>query len=667
MKKTFLAVALGWMAMAMGTAQTTDSRVLLTIDGQPSTVDEFMYIYQKNNQETQMEQKGIADYLDLFINFKLKVRAAEELGIDTTESFRKELGGYRNQATPKYMVDQEAEEQAVQKAYGRMLVDRQVRHIAVKCAPTASEEEEKMALAKINLALVRVTTGLPIKQGNKTLPAVPEDFATVAVEMSDDPSVGENEGMIGWVRPFRFVYPFEEMAYNTEVGAISGVFRTPFGFHILKVEAEAPHVEVRASHIMKMTPRGNDSISALAKVQIDSLYEVVKQGADFAAVATQNSDDRGSAGRGGDLNWFGKGQMVPDFENAVFALQAEGEISEPIHSAYGWHIIKLTGRRGTADLADIRDEVVRNIRRSEYQIEIDKSFVNKLKSEYHFTQTTEALEPILALAEKCGGQQDSTFCAEVAQLQAPLFTFASQTRTQADFVAFLKHAVSPKQTLSQALLKSQYEDFVAHELRAYEDTQLEGKYPELKNLLTEYHDGILLFEISLREVWDKASQDTAGLRAFFEVHQKDYSFEQPRFKGYLVECKDKSTMKAAKRIIGSANPDSVASYLNHRLNLDSVQYVRFEKGLYKLGDKPLADKYAFKLKKATFAPSQEYPFAFVVGKTIRQAEEYSDERGAVTAAYQDYLEQEWVRQLRAKYKVEVNQEVLQSLLDASKK
>ncbi len=664
MKRFFVSALACVAALTMSAQDVADTRVLLTIDGEPSTVEEFMYIYQKNNRETQIDQKSIAEYLDLFINFKLKVHAAEEAGMDTTAKFKQELANYRKQAVPKYMVDKEAEEAALQKAYGRMLWDRKVRHIAIQCPPNATAEEEAAAREKIERARVRVTTGLPVKVGKgkkaKMKPGVVEDFKIVAAEMSEDPSVAQNDGLVGWVTPFRYVYPFEEAAYNTEVGGISEVFRSPFGFHILKVEEEAPHREVHAAHIMKMTPRDNSEMAVRAKEQIDSLYTVVTNGANFAATAIAESDDRGSAQQGGDLRWFGRGMMVPEFENVVFEMTQDSSISEPVKSMYGWHIIQFLGAKGTPDLADIREDVMKNVRRSEYRQEIENAFVDKLKAEYAFAENAEALAPFFALAAQYG-LTDSAFQAEAQAWGETLFTFADKVYTQKDFATYLQENFFSQQTNPKALIDEKYGYFVARELRAHENQNLENKYPELRNLMTEYHDGILLFDISLQEVWDKASLDTAGLINFFNEHKSEYTWDEPRFKGYVCYCKDKATAKAAKRIIKSANPDSVASYLNTQLNIDSVQYIKFEKGLWKKGMNAAVDKYGFKNKKAEYTPEEELPVVFTYGKKLKGAEEYTDERGKVTSAYQDYLEKEWVKALRAKYEVVVNQEVLESL------
>ena len=662
MKKVLLFAGALCCALYAGAQQVSDDEVLLTINGKPSTVGEFMYIYQKNNQETSVEKKSLDEYLDLFINFKLKVEAAEELGIDTTESFKKELAGYRSQATPKYMTSAAAEDAAVKKAYDRMQRDRRVSHIAIRCPGSASAEEEAAAMARIEEARIRVTTGLPIVKGKgkkaKTVQGPVEDFNSVALEVSDDPSVQDNKGYIGWVRPFRFVYSFEEATFNTPVGEISEIFRTPYGFHILKVEAEVPHQEVRASHIMKMTPRGNDSIAAIAKHKIDSLYELVKSGADFAQTASDNSDDRGSSMHGGDLGFFGRGQMVPEFEEAAFALENVGDISAPVKSQYGWHIIRLEGKRDLLSLEEMRDDLFRQIQRSEYRKEIEAAFVEQLKGDFSFAENKEALEKIIAEAEVTG-RLDSLFGGKLPDEE--LFHFAAESRSQADFINWLTDNAQNEVSAARRVIEEKYAQYVARELRGHEDGLLEEKYPDLKNLMTEYHDGILLFEVSLQNVWDKATTDVEGITAYFNQHKKEYMWDQPRFKGYMVYCKDKSVAKAAKQIIMTANPDSVSSYMNHRLNLDSVQYVRFERGLWKAGDNKAVDKYGLKVKGADFEATEEFPVVFAQGKKLKGPEEYTDERGPVTSAYQDYLEQEWVKSLREKYTVVVNQEVFAKL------
>ena len=571
------------------------SETLMTINGKAVSAEEFLYIYEKNNQAGAIDPKSMDEYLDMFINFKLKVAEAEAQGIDTTESFKKELKGYRAQATPKYLQDEAAMDSLIELSWRHMAKDRRAAHIAIQCPMNADSAQEAEALAKINDARVRVTTGL-IKLERKKVrgrwrtvekqqPA--EAFDAVARELSTDPNVQETGGELGWITPFRYVYPLEEAVYNTPVGEISKVFRTQYGFHIVLVEEERDHMEVKASHIMKMVPA--DSLDAIKHAEIEEIAKTLTP-ENFAETAKAESEDRGSSMRGGELGWFGKGMMVKPFEDAAFSMSV-GEISAPVRSQYGWHILYKEGERGIQPLDSMRAQIQRQVMRDERAMEADKSFVRKTRAEYKLPET-----------------------------------------------------------MSDA------------EVKAYADEHLEQKYPELRHLVQEYHDGILLFEVSLREVWDKAAKDTVGLENFFKANKKKYcTWTAPRWKGYLIQAKDKSSMKAAKAIIKSAEADSVQSYIARRVNCDSVTYVKVQHGLWEQGKNGAVDKYGLKDKKATFTPSEELPIVECLGKKIKNPEEWSDEKGKVTTDYQDYLEAEWVKKLREKYPVVLNQEVWEKI------
>ncbi len=589
MKKVILSIILLAGAM-MGLAQ--EDKVLLTINGEPVMASEFLYIYEKNNQDSSLEKKSMQEYLDLFINFKLKVTEAIAQGVDTTEAFKKELAGYRAQATPKYMQDNEAIDSLVAMSYHRMANVRRAAHIAIQCPLDADSATLAAAEAKINLARERVTTGVAkkVKKGRKWVTVQePEAFADVAREMTEDPQGKENGGELGWIQVFRFVYPFEEAVYNTPVGEVTEVFRSPYGLHIALVEEERAFEEVHAAHIMKMMPRDSEETAMDVKRQIDSLYQVVMAGADFAEVATANSDDKGSARKGGDLGWFGRGMMVQPFENITFGMN-EGEMSEPFPTRFGWHFVKLYGKRGIQPLDSMRSQVLTQVKRDVRMKEADKSFINKVRAEYNLP-------------------------AEMSDA----------------------------------------------DVKAYAEAHLEEKHADLRNLVREYHDGILLFDVSLREVWDKANKDTEGLAAYFKANKKNYTWDEPHFKGYIIQAKDMASAKAAKQIVKNANPDSVMSYLNQRVNIDSVTYVKVQRGLWTAGKSAMVDKYAFGNKEAEFTPSEEFPVVIPVGKIIKAPQEYMDVRGQVTTDYQDHLEKLWVATLREKYPVVVNEEVLESL------
>ena len=591
MKKTFLSIVL-MGASLLGFAQ--EDKVLMTINGEPIMASEFLYIYEKNNQETSLEKKSMEEYLDLFINFKLKVTEAIAQGVDTTQEFKDELKGYRAQATPKYLQDNDAIDSLVLLSYNRMANIRKASHIAVQCPMDADSATLAAATAKINELRQRVTVGLPkeVKKGRKKITVQEvEDFAEVAMTYSDDPAAKQNKGELGWIQPFRYVYPLEDAVYNTPVGEITEVFRSPFGLHIAKVEGERAFEEAHAAHIMKMTPAGDLQRLAAATFKMDSIYQLaIQDTVDFAALAQANSEDRGSAMRGGDLGWFGRGAMVQPFEDITFGLQ-EGEISKPFQTRFGIHISKLYGKRGIQPLDSMRSQLLRQVQRDQRMQIANESFIAKTRAEYNLPA-----------------------------------------------------------------------DMSDADVKAYADAHLEEKYPELRNLVREYHDGILLFDVSLREVWDKANKDHEGLTAFFKANKKQYTWDEPRYKGWLIYAKTDLAAKAAKQIVkGASDKAKVDSILNERVNLDSVTYVKVEYGLWTAGKNAAVDVYGFKDKTATYTASEEYPVVVAVGKVLKRPEEYNDDRGKIVTDYQDYLEKLWIASLREKYPVVINEEVWNDL------
>ena len=306
--------------------------VLMQINDKPVYKSEFEYIYNKNNSNNSLDKKTLEEYVELFINFKLKVEEAKTQGLDTTRAFVNELNGYRNQLTRPHLTDSKVEESVIREADERLKEDVEVSHILVRIAPEATPADTLKAWKKINEIAERVKK---------------EDFATVAKESSEDQSVTDNAGYIGWITGFRTVFPFENKAYATPVGTISAPVRTSFGYHIIKVHNRRfSRGEILVSHIMRFTSQGDEAGNAKAKAAIDSLYQLVKSGADFGAIAETNSEDRGSAARKGELPWFGVGRMVQEFEQAAFALTEKGQISAPVQSPYGWHIIKLLDQKG---------------------------------------------------------------------------------------------------------------------------------------------------------------------------------------------------------------------------------------------------------------------------------------------------------------------------------
>lgn len=644
MKKIFKAIPVFLFASSLF-AQPSSEPVLMTINNKPVLRSEFEYIYNKNNSNNSLDKKTLDEYVDLFINFKIKVEEAKAQGLDTTKSFINELSGYRSQLTKPYLTNSKVDEDLLKEAYDRLKDELEVSHILIRTTSSSSPADTLTAYNKIKAIRKRLEK---------------EDFAKVAKEVSEDQSAVENQGRIGWITGFRTVYPFETMAYNTAVGKISEPVRSSFGYHLIKVHNRRKSLgEIQVAHIMRFTSKGSDSINFRAKVTIDSIYNLVKSGADFGQLATDLSEDRGSAAKKGELPWFGIGRMIPEFENTAFQLKQIGDYSAPVESAYGWHIIKLLDKKDIPSFEVKKPELEKMIKRDERANKGQQTFINDLKVEYGYKSYSENLQPYLEALEG-KNLTDSIFLAQIAQIKGNLASFAGKVIDANAFTNYLKKENRSTKSTASEIIEEKFDAFINKSVLDYEDSQLENKHEDFRLLMQEYHDGILLFEVSNNEVWDKASRDTEGLSKFFAANQNDYKWEKPHFKGRVVYCKDKKTMQKAKKILKSAPIDSIDTQLRAQLN-DSVQHIKIDKGLYVPGDNKLVDKFGFK-QKIEVENDTVYPYVIVDGKNLKMMpEDYSDVRGLVTADYQEYLEKEWIQTLRNKYSVSVNKDVLKTV------
>ena len=643
--KSSVIASLILFTLSIGSFAQTSDPVLMTVNEKPVLKSEFEYIYNKNNTNNSLDKKTLEEYVDLFVNYKLKVEEAKQQKIDTTASFINELQGYRSQLAKPYLTDTKTDENLLREAYEHSKEDVDVSHILIRIPKNATPTDTLKAWNEINTIWKRLEK---------------ENFARVAKEVSQDQSAEQNGGHIGWISAFRTVYPFENAAYNTAVGNYSKPIRSAFGYHIVKpIARRKSSGEVLVAHIMIFTSKGDETQNKKAKSTIDSLYQRVLAGDNFGELAKKYSQDKSSSTKEGELPWFSTGRMVPEFEAASFALKNINDVSRPVQSAYGWHIIKLIDKKGLAPFEELRPDLERKIKRDERADLGQQSFLNQLRIDYKYNEIeTSVREFYKLLGDK--KLTDSTFIGGLDKLNKPLFSFAGKNYSQTDFANYLKKEHTANKSTASEIIDEKLNAFVNTQLLAYEDAQLENKYPEFRFLMQEYHDGILLFEISNREVWDKASKDTEGLIQYFKENKVDYTWEKPHFKGHVIYCKDKATLAAAKSIAKKAATDSIDKYLRTRLN-DSIQYVRTEKGLYVQGDNKVVDDQIFKSKEK-YVPSIDYPFVFVVGKMLKnKPEDYTDVRGLVTADYQEYLEQEWIKALRAKYSVNVDQNILKTV------
>jgi len=646
MKATKFLIGLLFVAMS-SLAMAEKSPVLMTIDGQDVTKAEFEYIYQKNNTNNAVDKKTLDEYVELFKNFKLKVVEAEHRGLDTLPSFVNELRGYRKQLAKPYLTDMSLEETLCKEAYEHLKQDVEVSHILIKLNENPTSTDTLAAYQKALRIRKRLLT---------------ENFGKVAADVSDDPSVGQNKGYLGFFTGGMLVYPFEKAMYSLPIGEISQPVRTFYGYHIIKVHSRRPsRGQVHVSHIIKTVKAdASDAENEKAHKEILAIAERLKAGEDFAKVARIESDDKGSASRGGELAWFGVGRMVREFEDAAFALTTKGQVSEPIRTDFGWHIIKLDDKRGLDSYEKKKPDLIRSMQRDERSSMGRKILVDRLKKEYNYQVDDKSMKEVTTFMMR-NTYIDSMFIKKADLLNKPFATFADKTLYQNDLLRFIA-LTSPDKSESMIMLAEKMEPFVQEQILAYENTQLENKYDEFRFLMQEYHDGILLFDVSNTEVWEKASKDVEGLKAYFAQNKDQYAWPTPHYKGRVIRCKDAATAKSVKSLLKKLPADSVNSYLSTRVNNDSVTLVKTEVGVWKRGDNAMVDKLAFKDKKATVTVNEEFPVVFVLGKMLKKGpESYTDVRGAVTADYQNELDRLWIEKLRAKYPIVVNQAVLKTV------
>lgn len=646
-KGTMLSVACIGMVFSV-MAQNSD--VLMTIGKENVTKKEFEYVFKKNNKQAQNpDEKSLREYLDLYINFKLKVIEAKSLGMDTVGSFIKELAGYRKQLAAPYLTDKEVNEKLINEAWERSQKEIRASHILINCAEDASPKDTLAAYNKI-MAL------------RKRIVEKKEDFGKVASDASQDPTAKNNKGDLGYFSAFAMVYPFENACYNTKLGSVSMPIRTRYGYHIIKVVDIRPaQGEVKTAHIMiRFNEKATKQDTLKAQDKIDEIYSRLLKGEKFDELARQYSEDKASAKNGGAMQMFGTGKMVFEFEQQAFALKNIGDYSKPFTTPYGWHIVKLLERKAppTFDKAkeDIKNKINRDTRSDLNKI----SFVNKLKKTYNFTENNKSLQIFYA-------DLDSTILKSVfkkSQAKNPndvLFTIDGKKILVSDFADYISIAQGSitKESAYKAK-KELYDNYVSKMLIDYEEARLDSKYPEFKALMEEYRDGILLFELTDQKVWSAAVKDTSGLESFFKMNQSKYMWPD-RLNATIYTCSNADIAKEVRALLKNKkiSQDSLLRRINKQnpLNL-TIKSDKFEKG-----ENAIIDGIAWKKGMSKDIPSNNtVVFVSVKEKLPAQAKLLSEVRGAATADYQTYLEKNWLDSLRKKYPVSVNEQVFKSLI-----
>ena len=453
-----------------------------------------------------------------------------------------------------------------------------------------------------------------------------------------------------------FPYDFENVAYGTPVGEVSKPFATKYGVHMIRVNGKRDREDVHAKHILKLFPHGaTDEQKAACKAQMDSIYALLQAGADFEELAKKESQD-GSANRGGDLGWFGRGRMVPPFEKVAFEL-ADGAISEPFATQYGYHIIKKVAH-GIQPLSQLRPAIENSFKHDDRDKLIQERRLSDWKAKYNYSVNPEAIDYITN-ALNAAGKFDSAFVAQTIKgCKLPLMTYGNNESlpVMSLLPQINNKAVFTNLSAAKDYLMSRIDNMADAALQDYNANELVKSNPEYRNLLNEYRDGMLLFEISNRRVWKAAGKDTAGLEKYFAENRGKYNWDEPHFKGIILSAKNDTILNMVKADMATMASDTLTDALHEKYGSD----IRMERMVVKQGENALADYLAFHVGEK---PERKgYSECMILeGGVISQPQEMSDVRGAVTSDYQDVLEQLWKKELAKKYPAKINKKVLKQV------
>ncbi len=650
MKKILLSLTFACAGLFVQAQDKNDA--ILTIDENNYSVEEFLHVYNKNRDlAQQLDPKSMDEYMDLFVNFKLKVLDAQASGLDTTNVFTAELKGYRHQLSKPYLEDREVEANLLMEAYERMKYEVRASHLLIKVGQEASPEDTLKAFNKVMMVYGKLQNG--------------SSFEDMAIAFSEDPSVKQNKGDLGYFSALSMVYPFETAAYNTPVGQFSKPIRTSFGYHILQIDDKRTNPgRVKVAHIMLKHGKEDTRTNSPEEIKkkIVELHAKVLAGEDFAELAKSYSEDKQTAREGGALPWFGTNKMVKEFEVASFSLKEINSVSSPIKSSYGWHIIKLLDREHIKSFDDEKAKLRKKLQRNDRAYKKQKVFVDKLRKEYNYTLNKRNFDKVKKLVLQKGFlNQDWNFEKGTRYYQKDLISFASLKYSQKDFIAFLRSKMKEFTSTrdKQKYINNALEGFVDRQVMAYENNILENKYLDFRMLLQEYHDGMLLYEISKKLVWDKASNDTTGLQNFYESNKDQYMYGDRLDAGIYTCANEKLAKKAAKYIKKGKSGDWVAEKLNKKSSLNFT----FETGLYEKGDHDMMNTVEWKEGVSAFSKesSDRVSFVFVNNVLGPEFKEFSNIRGLVISDYQKYLEMEWLKVLKENHSIQINNSIFEAV------
>lgn len=651
LKHLFLGLLMGFSFMASAQAS---KEVLFTINDKPYYTDEFIRVYNKNLDLVKDEsQKDLAQYLELFIGYKLKVNKANKLGLQDNPQYQNELKSYRVQLAKNYTTDSKVTKELLDEGYNRLLKEVNASHILVMLDENASPADTLTAYNKTIEIRNRIMKG--------------EDFGTVAQEVSQDPSAKENKGNLGYFTSFRMVYAFENGAYKTPVGMVSMPVRTKFGYHLIKVnDVRDNRGEVAVAHIMILKQKEGVDV-ANAKTTIEDIYKKLQQGEKFEELAKQFSEDKSSASKGGVLNRFGSGQLSSEeFENVAFALTKESPVSQPFETQFGWHVVKLIDKFPVKTYEESKVELENKISKDDRSRLIENSLTEKLRKKYPIKRDNKLYASLSKLVTNDFYEAKWELPTDAKKYSQTLFSVGTKKLSGTNFLDYIyskqKSGIAIKPI--DKLIDKLYENFTDEQRNQYNNDNLENEFPEFAAVMDEYRDGLLLFDLMDKEIWQRSKTDTTGLKAFYDT-QKEKHVWKTRINAEIFSSTNLDLMK---KVLAMINKNQTSKEIKDKFNTKDLVNVMAYEGVYEEGADALPKETKMEVGVSEITSKGEYYFITKVTKVIPSGYKTIDEcKGKLVNDYQQYLEQNWVSELKKEYTVKVNQDVFEKVKKQIKK
>ncbi|WP_298497915.1 peptidylprolyl isomerase [uncultured Algibacter sp.] len=644
MKLRYLFTLLFTVFLLNVNGQTKSEDILFVVDNEPVYASEFLRVYNKNLDLVQDEsQKDVDEYLKLFINYKLKLQEAKSLGLHEKPSYKRELAKYKKQLSKNYITDSKVTDALVEEAYERMLYEVNANHILVKVNDNASPQDSLAAYNKITLLRDR---------------ALKEGFEKVRSEVHNGQTIfGEKLGYFGG---FKMVYKFENAAFSTNVGDISMPFRTRFGYHIVNViDKRKSKGERTVAHIMVVENK-KDSLAEKPEVRIQDIYKKLNQGETFEALAKQFSDDKNSASIGGKLKSFSQGQLrAKEFEKIAFNLKNIGDVSEPFKTDFGWHIVKLHKITPVPSIDAIKPELVEKVKRDTRSKLIDNALTNKLKTKYNINDTAPDLNYFVSILNDNYFKRTWRLPADFKGSQ-PLVKIGNKQFTYNDFGVYLTNSqrnTAGKENF-ETLVGKKYNAFLSESLVKYQENHLEEENEDFANIVSEYRDGLLLFDLMESTIWDTAKTDSTEMQMYYDEHKSNYMLPERIDAIVAASTKQKTLKKVSKLFVEDMPINRIKSLVNSNEKVDVI----FTSDIMDAKHQALPVDFQFS-KGISKIYKHNNGFVLVKVKEVlpKTQKSFEEAKGAIMSDYQNYKEENWIKALKAKYKIEINQDVLKEI------